>query len=97
MSLRVTKNTVAVYKYIVQYMKDNMFAPSIREISAATGLKSTSSVYNHLKKLEILGLISVHGEAQVRSIKLTGYKLVKDESQALPDLESMMEDENLTA
>lgn len=43
--------------------------PTIREICAATGLKSTSSVHGHLKKLEEMGLIT-RGNGLNRAIRL---------------------------
>ncbi|MDD2427547.1 MAG: transcriptional repressor LexA [Eubacteriales bacterium] len=40
-----------VYDYIVDYISDNGYAPSVREIGRGVGLKSTSTVYGHLKRL----------------------------------------------
>ena len=48
----------------------NGVPPTVREICAATGLKSTSTVHAHLKTLENLGYIS--RERGHRSIKITG-------------------------
>ncbi len=45
--------------------------PSVREICAATGLRSTSTVHAHLKTLERLGYIT-RGAGQNRSIKIEG-------------------------
>ncbi len=46
---------------ILQYMKDQIlskgYPPSVREICAAVGLKSTSSVHSHLETLEEKGYI----------------------------------------
>ena len=46
---------------ILDYMKDEIltkgFPPSVREICAAVNLKSTSSVFSHLEKLEKNGYI----------------------------------------
>lgn len=43
-----------VYNFIVEFIKKNGYAPSIREICVGTDLSSTSSVYMHLLKLEDL-------------------------------------------
>lgn len=43
----------------------NGYAPTIREIAQALGLKSTKAVYVHLKNLEILGYIKRNGKARV--------------------------------
>lgn len=37
-----------VYQFIVKYMCDVGYASSVREIGNAVGVKSTSSVYEHL-------------------------------------------------
>lgn len=54
---KLTKSQKLVYDGIVEYQKQNGFAPSIRELCKLTGLASTSSVYAHLKNLEDLGYI----------------------------------------
>lgn len=54
---KLTKSQQLVYDGIVEYQKENGFAPSIRELCKLTGLASTSSVYAHLKNLEDLGYI----------------------------------------
>ena len=45
--------------------------PTVREICAATGLSSTSTVHNHLKALERLGYIS-RSEGRNRAILIAG-------------------------
>lgn len=46
---------------ILDYIKENLrakgYPPSVREIGAAVGLSSSSTVHNHLSKLETLGLL----------------------------------------
>lgn len=66
----------SVYQFIVDYFKKYGFAPSFREISLGTDIKSTSDVHIKLKILERAGLISLN-ECQPRAIKLMGYKYVK--------------------
>ena len=65
-----------IYAFLVRYVMDNGFAPTVREIGAAVGLKSTSTVYGHLWKLEIEGKIVVKGNSP-RAIRLVGYKFIK--------------------
>lgn len=67
-----------VYQFIVKYMCDVGFAPTIHEIGDAVGLKSTSSVYAHLTRLEIEGRIKTKPNSP-RAIRLVGYKLMKVE------------------
>ncbi len=66
----------SVYQFIVGYFKKYGFAPSFREISLGTDIKSTSTIREKLLVLERAGLISLN-ECQPRTIQLTGYKYVK--------------------
>lgn len=52
----LTKSQQKVFDYISQCAQESR-VPSVREICAATGLKSTSTVHLHLKTLEEKGLI----------------------------------------
>lgn len=47
----------AIYQYIVSYYEENSIPPTVREICAAVGLNSTSTVHAHLAKLEQSGRI----------------------------------------
>ena len=69
--------TEKIYNFIIRYEQDKLYPPSISEIAEHTGLKSSSSVYNHLKKLESLKLIECETNCS-RAIKLIGYKLIKN-------------------
>lgn len=68
-----------VYDFLVEFMTENGYAPSVREICVGTGLKSTESVYNRLLKLEDEGKIEIKKGYSPRAIKLVGYKFVKVE------------------
>lgn len=46
-----------VYRYIVEYISDNGFPPAIRDICAGVGIKSTSTIHSHLKRLQQTGRI----------------------------------------
>ena len=65
-----------VYNFIVEFMKKNGYAPSVREICVGTDLSSTSSVYAHLETLKMLGKIEMK-ENPPRSIRLVGFELRK--------------------
>lgn len=67
-----------VYNFIVEFVKENHYAPSIREICVGTDLSSTSSVYTHLLKLEDEGKIEVKRKS-TRAIKVIGFQFVKME------------------
>lgn len=65
----------AIYDFIVDYTKKNLYSPSYQEICEATGLKSKSSIYVYIKDLKAYGLIET--DESPRCIKLLGYKLIK--------------------
>ena len=46
-----------IYEFLKTYTYNKGYPPSVREICEAVGLKSTSSVHGHLKRLESKGLI----------------------------------------
>lgn len=46
-----------IYEFLKVYTENRGFPPSVREICEAVGLKSTSTVHGHLKRLEKKGLI----------------------------------------
>ena len=66
---------VRIYEYIIDYMTENQYSPSVRDIMSAVGLTSTKSVHNQLKKLQRDGLIGYDGR---RMISVRGYKFGKD-------------------
>lgn len=63
-----------VLNFIVEYMEENQYSPSIRDICDGTGLRSTSTVYTHLVNLHTEGKIQFDG---VRRIKVEGYQFGK--------------------
>lgn len=66
---KLGKTQRAVYEYICNYIKENGIPPTVREIGAAVGLKSTSTVHMHLQNLAAKGLIVLNPSKQ-RSITL---------------------------
>jgi repressor LexA len=46
-----------VYQYIKSYADEHGYPPSVREICAAVGLKSTSTVHGHISRLKKKGLL----------------------------------------
>ena len=59
-----------IYDYIAACIQEQGYAPSVREIGEAVGLKSPSSVHFHLKRLEEAGVIA-KGAGKGRAIALT--------------------------
>ena len=70
------KTKEKVYSFILKYIKKYGYAPTVRDIAEGIGLKSTSSVHNHLKKLQEDGKIEMHGNSP-RAIKISGYRYTK--------------------
>lgn len=58
-----------IYQFIVKYINDKGYSPSVREISSAVGLKSSSNVHVHLMKLEEEGRIEMKPHC-ARTIKV---------------------------
>lgn len=65
-----------IYNFIISYMRENVIPPTVREIGMGVGLKSTSSVYMHLKNLQKHNLITMR-ESEPRTIRPIGYELVR--------------------
>lgn len=72
------KKREQIYQFIVKYITDIGYAPTIKEICNVVGLKSTSSVYNHLVQLETDGKIEMKSYSP-RAIKVMGYQYKKAE------------------
>lgn len=72
----VSKTREKVYNFLIEYIKEYGYAPSVRDICEGVGLKSTSSVYSHLSKLEEEGKIETRGHSP-RAIKIMGYGYMK--------------------
>ena len=54
----VSKKQEEILNYIDKTIKSNGYSPTVREICKAVGLKSTSTVQYHLKKLIDLGFLN---------------------------------------
>ena len=52
-------NREKVLAFLIEFVRQHGYSPSIREIGQAVGLKSPSTVYNHLRRLEEEGRIAV--------------------------------------
>ena len=65
--------TKKVYEYIVEYSDEHGYQPSLREIAEVTGIKSASTIFYHIGKLERLGLVK-KSALKNRAIEVTGRK-----------------------
>ena len=58
-----------ILDYVNQFVRENGYAPSVREIGAAVGLRSTASVSYHLQQLQAKGaLLSPEGKGKKRAV-----------------------------
>ncbi|MGM9563866.1 MAG: transcriptional repressor LexA [Faecousia sp.] len=66
---RVSSKREEILEFLRNFSAQNGYAPTVREIMRAVGLKSTASVYYHLSALNDAGLISMDG-GKNRTIRL---------------------------
>ncbi len=66
---RTSDKADRILEYVNQFVQENGYAPSVREIGAAVGLKSTASVSYHIQALQNKGLLlSPDAKGRKRSI-----------------------------
>ena len=66
---RTSDKAELILNYVNQFIHENGYAPSVREIGAAVGLRSTASVSYHLQALQEKGLLqSPGGKGMKRAI-----------------------------
>lgn len=66
----LTQKEKDVFDYISECVEKNGYAPSVRDICAAVGIKSTSSVHGYLHRLETKGYIKKSsGKSRALSIE----------------------------
>ena len=66
---RTSNKAELIVDFVNQFVQENGYAPSVREIGAAVGLRSTASVSYHLQQLQEKGLlVSPGGKGSKRSI-----------------------------
>jgi len=70
----LTKIERRIYNYLVDYLKENTYQPSIREIGKRFGIKSTKTVSEHLQSLADKGHIE-RDASRSRGVKIVGMNL----------------------
>ena len=84
MPVKNNEKQMQIYKFIKSYINEKSYPPSVREICAAVGLSSTSTVHGHLERLEKKGLIK-RDPTKPRTIEIVD-KDVKKEMINIPVL-----------
>ena len=96
-----TQMTDRIYEYLQKVIPEQGYAPSVREICEAVGLKSPSTVHFHLKRLQERGLIE-KGDFKGRALVLTESReknkipILGDVAAGLPILAQECIDDYLT-
>ena len=68
---KLTPKQQQIYDFISSFADEHGYPPSVREIGAAVGLKSPSTVHFHLKGLREAGYIT-QAEGKTRAISIVG-------------------------
>lgn len=71
---RTSDKSQKIVEFVRQFSQENGFPPSIREIGAAVGLKSTASVSYHLQQLQDKGLLQSPGEKGRKRVTVTSQR-----------------------
>ena len=71
---RTSNKAELILTYVNQFIQENGYAPSIREIGAAVGLRSTASVSYHIQALQSKGLLQAPGAKGRKRALTTGVR-----------------------
>ena len=72
----LTDRQTEIWQFLVAYVDDHGYPPTVREIGEHVGLASPSTVHAHLATLERVGLIK-RDPTKPRAIELTGHRRVE--------------------
>ncbi|MBQ7040952.1 hypothetical protein IJN73_02715 [Candidatus Saccharibacteria bacterium] len=74
MSVKLTKKQTAVYNFIKEFIEENNYSPSYRDIMSGLGLSSVSAVAEHVDNLVRLGALKkAPGAARSLEVVDTSY------------------------
>ena len=71
---RTSNKPQLIMDYVNQFIQENGYSPSVREIGAAVGLRSTASVSYHLQALQEKGLLQAPGAKGRKRALVTGVR-----------------------
>ena len=69
---RTSNKAQMIMDYVNQFVQENGYSPSVREIGEAVGLRSTASVSYHLQALQEKGLLQAPGAKGRKRALVTG-------------------------
>lgn len=71
---RTSNKAQLIMDYVNDFIQENGYSPSVREIGAAVGLRSTASVSYHLQALQDQGLLQSPGAKGRKRALVTGVR-----------------------
>ena len=71
---RTSNKAELIMDYVNTFIQENGYSPSVREIGAAVGLRSTASVSYHLQALQEKGLLQAPGGKGRKRALVTGVR-----------------------
>ena len=71
---RTSDKADLILNYVNEFVQENGYAPSVREIGAAVGLRSTASVSYHLQQLQQKGYLQSPGAKGRKRAIVTGLR-----------------------
>lgn len=71
---RTSNKAELIMDYVNTFIQENGYSPSVREIGAAVGLRSTASVSYHLQALQEKGLLQAPGGKGCKRALVTGVR-----------------------
>ena len=77
---KMTEPDKQMYLFIKDFFIQHMYSPSVREIMAGMGYKSTSTIHARLARLEEMGYIRKQQDAP-RTMWIKGIKVIVDEKE----------------
>ena len=69
---RTSDKATKILEFVNEFIQENGYAPSVREIGAAVGLRSTASVSYHIQALQEKGLLNAPGQKGRKRALSTG-------------------------
>lgn len=65
----LTERQKQILKAITDYIQEKKYSPTVRELASMVGIKSSSTLYGHLQRLEKKGYIT-REKGKARTIRL---------------------------
>ncbi|MFZ5642517.1 MAG: transcriptional repressor LexA [Bacillota bacterium] len=69
----LTSREQQILSFIIRHIKEKGYPPTVREIGEAVGLKSSSTAYGYVKKLENKGILRTDPD-KPRAMEVVGYQ-----------------------